>query len=545
MSNHIVAKRNGIKIPFLENYSVKLIWPPRRTFSRSMISARWLFGLLLVLANVLTSSTAGSDSPAATSSDTNRKSKSPNILFIAIDDQNDWVGPLKGHSMAITPHMDQLATRGTTFGNAHCQAPLCNPSRTSVMLGRRPSSTGVYGLAPWFRDVPALANSTTLAQRFQQAGYRTMCAGKIFHGPPGPARRPGAEFDEWGPGGGIGITPPQKLIPATPMGNHPLMDWGSFPHEDSEKGDYQVASWGIEKIRDADKDQPFFLALGFFLPHVPCYAPPHWFEGLPEDASILPEIHVDDRADTPRFSWYLHWYLPEPRLAWVERNQQWIPLVRSYLACTRFVDHQIGRLLQAVKDAGLEDDTIIVLWSDHGYHLGEKGITGKNTLWERSTRVPLILAGPGVGHSQYCEEPVELMDIYPTLLELCGLPNQPELEGISLRPQLRDPAARRTRPAITTHNQGNHSIRTRRWRYIRYADQSEELYDLEQDPHEWNNLANDATHAANLDRLRVWLPAKDVAPVEGSQHRVLTYDQATDTAIWEGKPILRADPIPN
>jgi arylsulfatase A-like enzyme len=473
-----------------------------------------------------------------------RAGQRPNVLFIAIDDQNDWVGPLGGHPLAKTPNLDLLATRGTTFLNAHVQSPLCNPSRTSLMLGLRPTTTGVYGLSPWFRTLPQWQDRVTLPQHFKAHGYRTFTTGKIYHGGVGGAQQRAAEFDVWGPPGGVGARPEKKLIPPTPMGNHPLMDWGVFPHRDEDKQDYKVASWAVEQIGNMPKDQPFFLATGFFLPHVPCYATQKWFDLYPDDDSVLPAVKEDDRDDTPRFSWYLHWRLPEPRLKWMRDNSQWRNLVRSYLACTSFVDAQVGRLLDALEESGLADNTIVVLWGDHGYHLGEKDITGKNTLWERSTRVPLIFAGPGVRAGQCCTRPAELLDMYPTLVELCGLAERDDLEGTSLVPQLRDATAARERPAITSHNQGNHGVRSERWRYIRYADGSEELYDHQNDPQEWTNLAGDPKFASVLDEHRRWLPEIDVPPAPGSAHRVLTYDRATDEAVWEGTRVRRSDPIP-
>ncbi len=488
-----------------------------------------------------------------------RAAEKPNILFIAIDDQNDWIGHVGGHPMAKTPHLDALAERGTTFLNAHCNAPLCNPSRTSLLVGLRPTTTGVYGLAPWFRTLPEWEDRVTLPQHFANSGYRTMAAGKIFHfGTGGPGQRgkgkgPKAaaasaavpvEFQVRGPTPGVGVKPEKKLIPPAPMGDHPLMDWGVFPHQDEDKGDYQVASWAVERIEEATEGEPFFLAAGFFLPHVPCYATQKWFDLYPDDDSVLPVIKRDDRDDTPRFSWYPHWNLPEPRLKWVEENNQWRNLVRSYLACTSFVDAQVGRVLDALEKKGLADNTIVVVWGDHGWHLGEKAITGKNTLWDDGTRVPLIFAGPGVTSGQRCTQPAELLDIYPTLVELAGLPTRDDLEGLSLKPQLDDAATARERPAVTSHNKGNHGVRSENWRYIRYADGSEELYDMRKDPNEWTNLAGDAQYADIIAAHKKWLPKVELDPAPGSAHRVLTYDAATDEAIWEGVTVKRADPIP-
>jgi arylsulfatase A-like enzyme len=471
----------------------------------------------------------------------------PNILFIAIDDQNDWVGHMGGHPLAKTPNLDALAARGTTFLNAHCQSPLCNPSRTSLMFGLRPTTTGIYGLSPAPRDHAGVRNRVSLPQHFAAHGYRTYGTGKIYHKGTSAGGKPAQpEFDVTAPFGGVGSRPPAKLVGPTPMGDSPLMDWGVWPpdNDDTKKGDYKVASWIAQQIRQAPEDQPFFIAAGFFLPHVPCYATQQWFDLYPDDDSVLPKILENDRDDTPRFSWYLHWRLPEPRLNWLREKNQWRNLVRSYLACTSFVDSQIGRLLQALEESGHDKDTIVVVWSDHGWHLGEKGISGKNTLWDRSTRVPLIFAGPGVKPAQRCAQPAELLDIYPTLVELAGLTQRDDLEGLSLVPQLRDAATRRERPAITSHNQGNHGIRSERWRYIHYADGSEELYDMTADPHEWHNLAAKPGHEQILAEHRKWLPKPDLPPAPRSADRILTYDAATDTAVWEGKPVKRTDPIP-
>ncbi len=462
----------------------------------------------------------------------------PNVLFIAIDDLNDWVGPLRGHPQVKTPFMDRLAARGTVFTNAHCQAPLCNSSRTSLMTGLRPSTTGVYGLRPWFRSIERYADLETLPQYFRRHGYRTYTTGKIYHGGYG-RKKTDREFDVLGPRAGVGARPAKKLV-NTPQ-KHPLVDWGLFPHRDEDKGDWKVASWAVEQL-DAKPKQPFFLSVGFFLPHVPCFATERWFNLYPEKTVKLPPVRKDDRGDTPRFSWYMHWKLPEPRLRFLEEAKQWTNLVRSYLACISFVDSQVGRVLDALERNGLADDTVVVLWSDHGWHLGEKLITGKNTLWDRSTRVPLIFAGPGIAHDARCSRPAELLDMYPTLLELCGLPANEKLEGHSLMPQLGDATARRPWPAITTHNHDNHGVRSERWRYIRYADGSEELYDMKNDPNEWFNLAADPKHAAVLGEHRRWIPPKSAPPAPGSAHRILTYKNGV--ANWQGEDIGKDDPVP-
>jgi arylsulfatase A-like enzyme len=245
----------------------------------------------------------------------------------------------------------------------------------------------------------------------------------------------------------------------------------------------------------------------------------------------MPPIIEGDRDDTPAASWYIHWDLPEPRTSWLRQNHQLRPLVRAYLACVSFVDSQVGRVLDAVDRSPQADNTIVVLWSDHGYHLGEKAISGKNSLWTQSTRVPLVFAGPGVVSGQQCDQPAELLDIYPTLCELAG--------GLSLMPQIKEPTTSRQRPAICTHNAGNHSVCDRRWRYIRYADNSEELYDRTKDPEELDNLlygeAIDSTHRMVADQLAQWLPKSEKPLAPGSAHRIL--EKRGDDFYWQGKRI--------
>ena len=462
----------------------------------------------------------------------------PNILFIAIDDQNDWIGYLGGHPQVKTPHIDRLAARGTAFTNAHCQSPLCNSSRTSLMTGLRPDTTGVYGLAPWFRTVEKFKDHVSLPQYLAKNGYRTYSTGKIYHGGFG-RRKTDNEFHELGPPAGVGVRPEQKLVD-TPA-KHPLVDWGVFPHNDEDKGDWKVASWAVEQLNQKPQE-PFFLSVGFFLPHVPCYATQKWFDLYPEETTKLPAVQFDDRKDTPRFSWYLHWKLPEPRLKFLREENQWKNLVRSYLASTSFVDSQVGRVLDALEANGLAENTIVVLWSDHGWHLGEKEITGKNTLWDDGTRVPLIFAGPGVTAGQKCAKPAELLDMYPTLVELCDLPERKDLEGHSLVPQLKDASAPREWPAITTHNHDNHGIRSEHYRYIQYADDSEELYDMRKDPNEWKNVAGEESYAEILKEHKKWVPEKSAMPAPNSASRILIYKDGK--ANWEGQDIGQDEPVP-
>ena len=257
----------------------------------------------------------------------------------------------------------------------------------------------------------------------------------------------------------------------------------------------------------------------------------------------MPPVFATDRGDTPRFSWYLHWKLPEPRLSWLESSGEWKPLVRAYLASISFMDSQVGRVLDALEEEGLADRTIVVLLSDHGWHLGEKAISGKNTLWDRSTRVPLIVAGPGVFKGGVCSRPAELLDVYPTLLEACGLPEVEGLEGHCSGSSTCTILKRLAEwPAITTHGPGNHGIRTEKWRFIRYADGSEELYDMVTDPHEWLNLASREEHSATKAELARWLPSQSADPLPGSNARLVEIKNGT--VYWQNQPIGPNDPIP-
>ncbi|MFA5535174.1 MAG: sulfatase, partial [Mariniphaga sp.] len=313
----------------------------------------------------------------------------PNVLLITIDDMNDWVGYLEGHSRVQTPNIDRLADRGLAFTNAHVQAPICNPSRTSFLTGLRPTTTGVYALGPWFRELPQFADHVTLPQYFESHGYKTLTTGKVYHDayPPKESRKDGPEFSVWGFHGGFFPRPEKPLVENT---GHPLIDWGVYPEEDMQQDDWKVSDWAIDQLRNLPKDEPFFLSVGFRHPHVPLYVSQKWFDLYPEDEKLLPEVLGNDRDDIPRFAWYLHWKLPEPRLAWLQMINQWKPKVRAYLASISFADMLVGRVLDALEAEGLAENTIVALLSDHGYHMGTKGITGKNTLWRESTRVAYI-----------------------------------------------------------------------------------------------------------------------------------------------------------
>jgi len=425
----------------------------------------------------------------------------PNVLLIAIDDLNDWVGCLNGHPQTKTPNIDRLAKRGLLFTNAHCQAPICNPSRASIMYGLRPSNSGIYDntTRPW--DVPALQKHVTLPRHFAANGYRTLTTGKIYHA----SGMPKNDFQVVGPTPGQRLKQDSRIIPETPDGARGLWDFGPQTYDESEFQDHADASWAISRLQQASP-MPFFLTVGFYRPHVPLYAPGRFFDDLVEADIQLPPIKENDRADVPPVVDQLTISRYSPSHDWFVKTRNFKKAVHAYLACIRFVDEQVGRLLDVLDASPHAKNTIIILYSDHGFMLGEKDHWAKQALWERATRVPLIISAPGFSQGESSARPVELLSIYPTLIDLCGLTENPQIDGISLMPLIKNPRATWDRPALTTHYQNNHSLRTGHFRYTRYHDGSEELYDHTADPNEWTNLANLPEHAELKKELSAWFP---------------------------------------
>lgn len=436
------------------------------------------------------------------------ETKKPNILMLAADDLNDWIGCYGGHPQAITPNLDRLAERCTVFHNAHCPAPICNPARPAMLTGLLPSTTGHYYLRPDFEDVAAYDGAPTLPEYFAGNGYRTLGAGKIFHNSSDP--RP--YFQEHGPIGNFGPRPDEKI--SYPEG-HPLWDWGAYPERDEDMPDHQIADWAVEQL-GRDFDQPYFLAAGFFRPHVPMYVPLKWFDMYPLEDIQLPQVMADDRADVPKYGRDMTWGVTPPPHSWFVEHGEWKHAVQAYLACVTFVDHCVGRVLDALDARDDADNTILVFFSDHGFHLGEKQYWAKRSLWDRATKVPLMIGAPGLPNDRRCVKPANLMDVYNTLVDLAGVPENPRLEGQSLVPLLNDPERDWPKPALTTFGRNNHGLRSERWRYIRYNDGSEELYDHAIDPNEWRNLAGETQYAGVMADHRKWLPEVNAPECEGT-----------------------------
>jgi arylsulfatase A-like enzyme len=439
----------------------------------------------------------------------------PNVLMLSLDDLNDWVGCL-GYAGVKTPNIDRLASRSVLFTDAHCPSPLCSPSRTAIFTGLGPATTGIYNNDTYWR--PNLPNVVTMPEYFRKNGYHVAGAGKVYHHVAG--FNPPDQWDEfqlqqfddpwwrrteWYPW--------VKKIPNPP--GHPYnglkdfqgeFDWGVLPKEEREYGDMAAVEWS-GKFFARSHSKPFFACVGLWHPHIPMFSPQKYYEMYKEVR--MPEVWKDDLDDIPAEG---------QRLAAVRRNEherimkegKWREAVHSYLAAISFADAMIGRIVDALDRSPHAKNTIVVLWSDNGWHLGEKEHWHKSTLWQRATHVPLMVRTPG-GPTGIRKQPVTLLDLYPTLVELTGLPAKRDLEGLSLAPVLSDGKADR-RPAVITYLPGNHAVCTSKWRYIRYRDGGEELYDRAGDPHEFTNLAGKPEHAALKQDLARWMPKTSAPP---------------------------------
>jgi arylsulfatase A-like enzyme len=428
-----------------------------------------------------------------------------NVLFIAIDDMNDWIGCLNGHPNTITPNLDRLAASSVNFTSAHCAAPLCNPARAAIMTGRRPSSTGVYLNTQPYHGSKALNGVVTMNQHYKNNGFLTLGCGKIYHNTLGPF----ADNDGWHEypkldDKGLRLSGEKPIAGAAAMAH---FDWGPTETGDESMHDFHTAEW-ISKQLSTKRDQPMFLACGFAKPHLPWYVPKKYFDMHPLDRIQLPVVKEDDLDDVPAIGRkFAHASGDHAR---VTKAEAWKKGVQAYLAAITFADAMIGRVLRALETGPHAKDTAIVLWSDHGWHLGEKLHWRKFTLWERSTRNILMVSAPGVTKpGGVCERPVSMMDLYPTLMDLSGLKAPGGQDGESLMRWLKDPKAPKITPALTTYGFGNHAVRSEGWRYIRYNDGGEELYDRAKDPNEWMNLASKPELAAVKSEHAKWLPKQN------------------------------------
>ena len=455
----------------------------------------------------------------------------PNIVFISIDDLNDWVGFL-GYEQVKTPHMDRLAARGFSFSNAHCPAPVCGPSRTAILSGMRPVTSGIYDNNIKFsRDLPQVVS---LPEHFKKNGYQVYGIGKLFHG--STANVPTTAFDAYG--GKLGSAAPftssdlqiSKQNPyheisklgktfKLPLNGMPAdrywsrantFDWGPVDLPDSLFSDRQSVDWSIDKLHKI-KDQPFLLTLGFERPHQPLFNPKRFHDMYPLTEVELPKTPADDLRDLPQRAKQIALYpKTSGKHETVVKYEQWENAVASYLASVSFVDELVGDLVKALETLKLNKNTWIVLWSDHGWHLGEKSHWGKSTGWYRSTRVPFLIIPPA-GSTDYnkaieIKNMVNLLDLAPTLADIAGIPKKTSWEGRSLMPLLREEASDWEEVSLTTFSIGSHTISTPDWQLISYFDGSFELYDLVNDPNQFKNIADLPESKIVVEQLKKHIP---------------------------------------
>ena len=442
--------------------------------------------------------------------------KPMNVLFVSLDDLNDWIEPLGGHPQARTPHLSRLARQGAYFTHAYCASPMCNPSRTAIMTGLAPYSSGVYSNYQDWREL--IPNRVSLGAYFRKHGYHATGAGKIYHyhmvdpecwdsyWPSQENNMPKEylpqDYDDEEAYRTIAMTEFKDM--------YRMFDWAPLDINDSQMGDYKSVDYACQQLQQ-QHDKPFFLACGIYRPHLPWYVPQKYFDMFPLHSIQKPRLlenDLDDVSERARDIAHRGVYHQH-----VIAADQWKPAVQGYLASIAFADAMLGRLLAALEKSAYAHNTIVMAWSDHGWHLGEKEHWRKFALWENVTRSVLMIkappGSPGLPAGTRpgpCHRIVSLQDIYPTLLELCGLPARTDIDGHSLVPLLKNPQASWTYPALTTYDFSEFSVRTERWRYTRLIDGSEELYDHQNDPEEWYNLAADPAHAQTKADLARHIP---------------------------------------
>ncbi len=471
--------------------------------------------ILSVLAVVIYACSGSKKTVATNTSDNNSTSlsgKAPNgkpynVLFIPVDDLNHWIGAMGRNTQVKTPNLDKLAKSGVMFSAAQCAAPACCPSRAALMTGFRPSTTGVYGNSNDWRTV--IEPQYTLPTFFKQKGYEMLGGGKIYHG--GFDRD--TEFDFYFRGGkdGGGGT--------SEKGSFGGIRWGIMKGNDDDLKDYHVAEWAVAEL-NKKHEKPFFIAPGIFRPHMPWNVPQKYYQMYPLETIQLPPYKKDDLDDMPEEGKKMALAMGDWKALQETDNPEleWKKAIRAYLACISYADAMIGKIIDALDKSEYKENTIVVLWGDHGWHLNEKNHWRKFSLWEEATRAPLLFRVPGVTTAgAVCNTPVDFMSIYPTLAQLCGFEIPKHNEGVSIVPLLQNVNAKWELPAVTTHGFNNHAVRTKKYRYISYAGGGEELYDEEKDPYEWNNIANDPGSKEIIKELRKYLPKTNKPEIERSK----------------------------
>lgn len=470
--------------------------------------------------------------------------KPPNIVFFVLDDLCDWVGPL-GDRQAKTPNMDRLAASGVTFTNAHTAGIFCAPARSAFFTGRHASTTGCYTTQVYHHDHPDIR---PLQAVMRQGGFATFGAGKLFHHPAGyidlrgwdefyvrneSQKRKGWPLNSW--------TTDMDFLPEpfphsafSRDGKHLpdlFLEWG--PIKDGDEGkmaDTIRTEWACKLLREKH-DKPIFVGVGLYAPHFPNYAPRKYFDLYDRDKIELPPYNARDLEDLPPAIRRAK----EARAAHhrkLERLGAVKDAIHGYLACVSYADAMLGRVLDAIESGPNAGNTIIVLWSDHGYHHGEKFDWGKHTLWERTSNVPLIVAGPKVARGAKIDATVSLIDLFPTVTALAGVEDDQSRDGVSLVSVLRDPSSAKDRDILLPGMKPEeYAIINRDWRYIRYADGGQELYQLRNDPNEWENLAGRPAHAKMIETMRAKAPKQFARP--GPEHGALKLVTEGENFRWE------------
>jgi arylsulfatase A-like enzyme len=449
----------------------------------------------------------------------------PNIVLITLDDSNNWIGAFGGQ--AKTPNIDKLASEGRMFLRSYCVSPSCNPSRTALLTGQRPETTGQYLNSSSFREKPGGMDRATLPQYLRSHGYETVAAGKIFHMPRGESEQPDAISDDisWNEQwvGTFG-TPGWELywnddgyakwlrgkekefIADSRISSHAARYWmwGPVPYAREECGDWKLMDFGV-KYLEREHDKPFFLALGTQMPHIPHIVPQTYFDLYPLDQIKLPHVPENEMDDIPEIARTSELSV---LLSLMKELGEYRNAVQAYLAATSFADDCVGHFLDALNKSKYRDSTIVILLSDHGYHLGDKNRWAKFTLWNQASQSPLIIRLPnGMIEPGVTDKTVSFLDVFPTITEILGHEKPAFLEGNSLLPLLADPDHDWKYPAVVTNRPENHSVLFENWNYIRYQDGSEELYDHGTDPDEHTNLAMDSKYRDLMDKLAAWIPA--------------------------------------
>ena len=476
----------------------------------------------------------------------------PNIVFFALDDLNDWINPL-GYEQAITPHLDRLAESGIMFTNAHAPGVYCAPSRTAIFSGLQATTTGCYGNEIFFYDYPELVS---LQMAFQEGGYETWGAGKLFHHRGGYVDLRGwneffarsAEIKEMGyemgsRGSDMPLPDPFPYSPYYRKTDKEVigglfLEWGPIPDSlEDQMIAVQRTKWICDLLKQPH-DKPFFIGLGLYTPHFPNYAPQKYFDMYDLSQIQVPYLKKDDLEDLPegiRRRMINRRRMHQETLEKIDAVKE---AIWGYLAAVTYADAMLGRVLDAIEENGLADNTIVIMWSDQGYHHGEKGQWGKHTLWRQTTRVPLIFSGAGLPENKRVNATVGLIDLYPTLIDLCKLPGQHAMDGQSLLPILRDPSSAEDRNLfIPSHERGSYTVVNENWRYIYYRDGTEELYNVKEDPDEWYNLAGEEEFRPTIQELQGAVP--DQFHPGATPQNSLKLVIEGDTFHWEAKKSAR------